>query len=144
MIRLPKSRLAAAALCTLLFGIVIGCGLFNREPHPRQRTPLSSPDGEFVAFMEIRAARGREFRSYWHVRFESSGAHAGEDEEGLPAAFQVYWDWDRRGRFWIYNSDDGRYRCFAPVDESMHRLEDSDCTASEAPASVQRDAIYGN
>ncbi|NMO15280.1 hypothetical protein HPC49_04990 [Pyxidicoccus fallax] len=117
-------RFFPVLVCVAVF--VLGIVLWRRtgEPPPppavpvspvhddserAQRSPLFSPDGRYVAKVEILEGPCPEkFGQCWVVSFHTpEGEELFRDREGFPLPWNVYWAWDARGRFWLYNTDDG-------------------------------------
>jgi len=73
-----------------------------------QLSPTPSPDGRVVARVPIVALPGRDFATWWRPEIVGpDGTILFVDEQGFPARFNVYWDWDARGRLWLYETDMG-------------------------------------
>ncbi|MBZ4419126.1 hypothetical protein [Myxococcus sp. RHSTA-1-4] len=112
-----------SGLCALLLLTLALAGCEGREERP-QKSPLPSPDGAYVARVDIlEKPCVPGFRHCWVVSFQGrSGVEVFRDTEGFPARFNVYWAWDAHGRFWLYNSDNGDVFIYAAQGDGWTRL----------------------
>ncbi len=99
---------------------------------------LGSPRSSKFAEVPIVAVPDREFASWWMPRIVTAeGDDVFVDQQGFPARFNIYWDWDQQDRFWIYNTDDGAVWVYRRAAEGWGRTCWEQGLDFEPPASIQ-------
>lgn len=67
-----------------------------------KQNPAASPDSAYIAHVSLSP-------EWWLVRItDGKGVQEWIEMTPFVSHFSIYWKWDAQGRFWLYNSDDGR------------------------------------
>lgn len=102
----------------MFFLLLFGCfPRHEEEVLSRQISPVDSPSGRYVLTVPIVEENRDGFESFWKVTISDKNGHRlYVDEEGFPARFNVYWNWDDEDRIWLNNSDDGAVYFWENID----------------------------
>lgn len=77
-------------------------------PKPNQRTPSTSPSGNYVLTVPIERDPTDRNLPFWRVTIsDTAGKQLYKDDSKFIGTLNVYWCWDSTDRVWLYNSDDG-------------------------------------